>query len=106
MHRYTADPPPAALRTSYQVHLRLAITNPAPTFAALMGGIADAFEAEAGDGIPVIWWGLMGQTAKASVWTAGMVVKAMDVRTDGDVRRMLLQAEVAQLHSMVLGCEE
>lgn len=106
MHRYTAQPAPAALRTSYDLLLRLPLAGPAPTFMTLVNAVTAEFEANAGLGVPVVWWGLLGQSMVANVWTAGFVVKRMQVRSDGGVRRMLQVALVKELHALVLGGEE
>lgn len=71
-----------------------------------MTAIRVEFEAQAGQGLPEIWWGLLGDTATATVWTAEKVVRAMPVRTDGGVRRMLHVAVLEELHGVVLGEEE
>lgn len=106
MHRYTPQLAPVTLRPSYDLLLRLPVTVPAPTFTMLLNAIVAVFDAQAGHGAPVVWWGLMGQTATASVWTEGFVVRAMPVRTDGGVRRMLEVALLRELHGLVLGEEE
>lgn len=106
LHRYTAHPVPAALRPSYGVLLKLPMTVPPPTLMVLVDALLALFEAEAGEGAPELWWGLLVQSLRATVWTPGMQVVQMNVRTDAGVKRMLEVADGSELHRLGLGEEE
>lgn len=102
LHRYTAAPAPAGFNSTYELRLRLPVTVPKPTFIELMTAISELLDAKA-PGHPAVWWGLMGATMVARVWTRQMVVKTLVVKSDGGVRRMIDRAAMDQLHSLVLG---
>lgn len=102
LHRYTADPAPPDFSSTYDLRLRLPVKVPKPTFIELMNAISDLLDAKAPDH-PAVWWGLIGQTMVARVWTRQMVVKTLVVKTDGGVSRMLDRASMDQLHNLVLG---